>query len=227
MRLHYLFTSISRLEKAGMAALFLAGSLSGFNVYAQGDAAAEETNGVSKETATETFGIEDKSSEAMELSEHKFHLLLGGYVVTNADMTVSLTERNTGAGISISPEDTLGIDIQQSVGFLGGYYRFTPVHRLDFSWYRLSSDGYKSLESDFDWVDPDGEEITISAGSQVTTQLSYDILKLAYEWSFYHNDKVEMYTTTGLNITRFKIALDVMSSVNAEQEISTEDVSLS
>ena len=83
----------------------------------------------------------------------KFRVALGGYTVVRYESIVSLTDANLGAGISISPEDTLGLDTKQSVIRLDGYYRFTKAHALTYSWYKISSDGSKSLEEEIDWVD--------------------------------------------------------------------------
>ena len=39
----------------------------------------------------------------------KFNISIGAYSVFRTDATISLTEPGLGAGISISPEDTLGL----------------------------------------------------------------------------------------------------------------------
>ncbi len=75
----------------------------------------------------------------------KFKITLGGYSVFRYDATASLSDPDIGGGISISPEDTLGLDNQQTVFRLTGYYRFTKEHALTFSSYRISSQGNKTL----------------------------------------------------------------------------------
>ena len=71
----------------------------------------------------------------------KFNISIGAYSVFRTDATISLTEQGLGAGISISPEDTLGLDSEQTVLRLTGYYRFTKEHALNYSWYRITSQG--------------------------------------------------------------------------------------
>jgi len=137
----------------------------------------------------------------------KFMIALGGYSVFRYDSIMSLTEPNLGAGISISPEDTLGLNTEQSVVRLDGYYRFTDAHALTYSWYSIASHGNKTIEEQFDWIDKNGDPVTIPVGAKVNTIFDYDIYKLGYLWSFYHTDKVEMGVGAGLHVTRIGIGL--------------------
>ncbi len=60
----------------------------------------------------------------------KFKIALGGYSLIDSTSSLSLTEPNPGVGISISPEDTLGLNSEQNVLRLTGYYRFSKDHSL-------------------------------------------------------------------------------------------------
>jgi len=147
--------------------------------------------------------------QAEEPLPDKFKIAVGGYAVGRYDSSMSLTEPLLGAGVSISPQDTLGLDLKQTVTRLDGYYRFTPKHALTYSWYNISSTGNKTIEEDFEWLDENGESIIIEAGAQANTVLDYDIYKIGYLYSFYHNDKVELAAGAGLHITRIGVTLDV------------------
>ena len=137
----------------------------------------------------------------------KFRFAIGAYALARFDSSISLTEPNLGAGISISPQDTLGLDIENQVLRIDGYYRFKPKHALTYSWYSISTEGNKNIFEPFDWVDPDGNTITIGPG-QVSSSLDYDIFKVGYLWSFHHTDKVEMGVGAGLHITRLGLGLN-------------------
>jgi hypothetical protein len=139
----------------------------------------------------------------------KFKIAIGGYAVGRYDSTMSLTEPTLGAGVSISPEDTLGLDLKQTVTRLDGYYRFTPKHALTYSWYNINSTGNKTIDEEFEWLDENGNSVTIPIGAQANTDLDYDIYKIGYLYSFYHNDKVELAAGAGLHITSISVALDV------------------
>ena len=138
----------------------------------------------------------------------KFKIALGGYTLIRSDTTMSLTEPNLGAGISISPEDTLGLETKQTVLRLDGHYRFTKKHALTYSIYSLRSQGNKTLETEFEWLDENGDTITVPVGANVDTSFDYDIFKVGYLWSFYHTDKIEVAFGAGLHLTRIAVSLD-------------------
>lgn len=162
-------------------------------------------------------------AHAEEVIPDKFRISLGGFTVVRYDSVMSLTEPNLGAGISISPEDTLGLNTEQSVLRLDGYYRFTRTHALSYSWYSISSDGNKTIEEEFDWIDENGDAITVPVGAKVDTSLDYDIFKLSYLWSFYHTDKVVMSAGVGLHMTRIAIGLrtDTTSTGVGAKDVNT------
>ena len=139
----------------------------------------------------------------------KWYLSAGGYSVFRADTTLSLVERNVGAGAAIRPGDTLGLDLEETVLRLEGHYRFTPRSQIVASWFQVESDASKVLQKDIDWVDQGGNSTTVAAGSTVSSSLGYEIMKASYFYSFYHNDKVELMAGGGLHVSRFNIDLDV------------------
>jgi hypothetical protein len=159
---------------------------------------------------------------AEETVPDKIKIAFGGYSVFRYDSTISLTEPEIGAGISISPEDTLGLKGTQTVLRLTGHYRFSRKHALIYSWYSISADGNKVVEEEFDWLDENSDTITILVDAKVDSSLDYDIFKVGYLWSFYHTDKVELAAGAGLHLTRFAIG---MQAETAGSPLSTEDVS--
>ena len=160
-------------------------------------------------------------AQAEDVVPDQFRIALGGFAVVRYDSLMSLTEPNLGAGISISPEDTLGLSSEQTVLRLEGYYRFTKKHALTYSWYKISSDGNKAIVEEFDWLDTNGDTITIPIGAKVDSTLSYDIFKLGYLWSFHHTDKVEMSAGVGLHMTRIEIGLQTDTTTSG---IKAKDV---
>jgi hypothetical protein len=54
-------------------------------------------------------------AQAEDPPPDKFRIAIGGYTLARYDSAVSLTDTNLGAGISISPQDTLGMDIENTV----------------------------------------------------------------------------------------------------------------
>jgi len=159
------------------------------------------------------MGMISFSANAEDDLKDKFRISIGGYKILRYDSSVSLTDRDVGAGISFVPEDTLGWDTKQSVLRIDGHYRFTDSHALTYSWYRINSSGDKVLTEDIDWVDDNGNAITIPTGATVSSNINYDIFKIGYLWTFYHNEKVRIAAGAGLHITR--IAIDLTSSTTS------------
>jgi hypothetical protein len=144
---------------------------------------------------------------AEESGADTFKIALGGYALTRYESSISLTEANSGLGVSISPEETLGVTREQAVFRLDGHYRFNDRHSLSFSWYRIGSQGNRSIQKEIEWVDDNGDPIVIPIGASVETSLDYDIYKLGYLWSFYNSEKVELGVGAGLHFTRIAIGL--------------------
>jgi hypothetical protein len=162
--------------------------------------------------------------QASETVKDKYRIAIGGYSLERFDNTMSLSEPTLGAGVFIDPESTLGLDTSQTVFRIDGHYRFTNVHALTYSWYSISALGNKTLTEDIDWIDENGNPITIPLGATVNTRLDYNIFKLGYLWSFYHNDKVELSFGGGLHLTR--IAVNLRTSTTSSG-IDAKDVSTS
>jgi len=156
-------------------------------------------------------GITDAGAE----EDDRFKLSAGGFSVFRYDSIISLTARSVGLGVSFSPEDSLDLDPKQTVVRLDGRYRFSERHALTFSWYSITSDGARLLEDDIEWVDLIGNQIVIPAGTGITSSLGYDIYKVGYLWSFYHNDKVELSVGGGLHLTAAEVRLNAATTVSS------------
>ena len=171
---------------------------------------------------TITLFLAPNLTQAKDKAVDKFRIAIGGYSIPSMDSTVSLTEANLGAGVSISPQDTLGLETEQTVLRLDGYYRFNEKHSLTYSWYRIRSDGSKTIEEEFTWIDENGDTVTIPIGANAQSRLDFDIYKLGYLWSFYRSNKVELAAGAGLHISRVAIGLDVSDSTQGP--IDTKNV---
>jgi hypothetical protein len=153
----------------------------------------------------------------------KFKFTVGGYSIFRYESKVALTDSNLGAGVVIDPKETLGLNSEQTVGRMTGYYRINKTHSVNFSYYKISSDANKVVENEFDWTDENGDPITIPVGATVKSALDYEILKLGYLWSFHHTDKIEMGVGAGLHVTRVNFDLQ-SSSTNLGGSAGNADV---
>lgn len=137
----------------------------------------------------------------------RFKLSAGAFDIFRYDSTMSLTEKNSGLGVSFTPQDTLGWSSEQTLTRLDGLFRFSEKHALSLTWYSLSTSGNRSIQEDLDWVDINGDATVIPLGAGVSSRLGFDTYKLSYLWSFYHNDKVELSVSAGLHVTEVDLAL--------------------
>lgn len=154
-------------------------------------------------------------NQQLTAQEHdKFEVAVGGYYVFTYDSEISLTETNAGVGVIFNPRDTLGLNGEQTVFRLDARYRFNTNHAMTFSWYRISADSSKTLVEDIEWIDGDGNTIVIPVGTNVASNLQYDIYKVGYLWSFYHTEKVELSAGAGLHMADIGVGLTVESGLS-------------
>jgi hypothetical protein len=152
----------------------------------------------------------------------QFRLAIGGFNTNRIESTLSLTGADAGVGASISPRDTLGLEVESTVLRIEGHYRFNQEHALTYGWYNISADGNKDVSEEFEWVDEDGNTITVPIGANVNTLLETEIFKLGYLWSFYRSDKLELSVGGGLHTTRLTVGLD--ASITNPPNSSVENV---
>jgi hypothetical protein len=127
----------------------------------------------------------------------RFMLRLGGYSVQNADTIVRLDANNAPVGVYIDFNETLGGEKSGTVARMDGLYRFNQKHGLGFSWYALKFTGSKVLEEEINWGDQ-----TYPINAKVDSELKFDIYKLSYQYSLYHNEKVELAAFFGFHVMR-------------------------
>jgi len=145
----------------------------------------------------------------------RFHIALGGYLVTNSDTEISLKTPSL-IGIAINTSDDLGMDNRTNVARIDSYYRFTPAHALEFTWYDIRRRGNKTLTRELEW---NGEIFPL--GAQVNSQLDTEIFKLSYNYSFYHNEKVELGIGGGLHIMQIRTGLAGQTNDGSSGDFST------
>jgi hypothetical protein len=145
----------------------------------------------------------------------KFSLDLG-YFIANTNTDISL---GSGLGLTVSVEDLLGLDSTDSVFRVGGSWRFTDNrrHRLDLDWFSFRRDGSTTIGQDFPIKDDDGNEITIPAGSQVTSKFNFDIYRAGYSYSFFQDDRMDLAFSVGLYVMPIEIGLNASGLINVNE----------
>jgi hypothetical protein len=110
-----------------------------------------------------------------------------------------------GAGVLIDVEDTLGMKAHNTVFRVGGDYRFGAErrHRMDLEYFYFNRSSNKTLGKDI-VVD----NVTFAAGTNVDATFNFQILKAAYSYSFFQDDRMDLAASIGLFVMPIKFQVD-------------------
>jgi hypothetical protein len=144
-------------------------------------------------------------------------MIRGGWAyVFGATADVSVGGPVLGVGANVDLTKTLGVDNSTDAFRLDGLYRFNDRHAVGLSWYRVGLSGDKSLNQDILINDQ-----TVGAGTSTQTGLNFRIYRLLYNYSFYHNDKVELGVSPGLYMMRTTFNFAAQGIINNVPGTST------
>jgi len=128
----------------------------------------------------------------------KFMLRLGGYSVSNAETLARLDANNAPVGAHIDFTKDLGLDTKATVARLDGLYRFNEHHGLGFAWYALKFTGSRDVGRDINW----GNLPPITFGTRVDSEIRFDVYKINYQYSVFHNDQAELGVLAGFHFLK-------------------------
>jgi len=143
-----------------------------------------------------------------------FSLRLGGYNIQNASTVARLDSNSAPVGAYISFQDTLGGETTATVVRLDGLYRFNKHHGLGFAWYDVKFTGSRVLNQDIEW----GGQ-TYPVNTQVDSDLRFNVYKLNYQYSLFHNEEAELGVSLGLHVMRISTGLNA-SGISQSQSQS-------
>lgn len=149
------------------------------------------------------------SATAASHDDHRFSLSLGVFITdrdTEAELDGTLTE-----GTPTDFESDLGLDSSDTVFRVDGYFKFNERHRLDFSVFDLSRDASQQISRDIQWGDT-----LYTIDTVIETDLSLEIYKLGYTYSFMRSDKGYLGGTAGLYVADSKASLSEENVGSAE-----------
>jgi len=137
-------------------------------------------------------------------------MIRGGWAyVFGATANAAVSGPILGLGASVDFTNTLGGRTSTDAFRVDTLYRFNDRHALGFSWYRVGLSGDKVLNQTIQ----EGDNV-ISAGAATQTSLNFNIYRLLYNYSFYHNDKVELGFSPGLYVMRTSFNLAAQGTIN-------------
>jgi len=146
----------------------------------------------------------------------RFGLRLGGYQIENADTIIRLDPSNLPVGASIDFHDTLNGDTSTTVFRADGFYRFNDRHALGYAWYDVKFNGSGVLNKEITW----GDKI-FPVNSQVDSELRFNVYKLNYQYSLFHNEEAELGASIGLHIMHISTSISVSGMGGSRKESRT------
>jgi len=105
---------------------------------------------------------------------------------------------------------------------LKGFWRFTDNlrHRLGFEYSSYRRDGDRTILEDFTFEDDQGNQITIPAGSQVNSYFDFDIYKVSYNYSFFQDDRIDLFAGIGFYWMPIGIGVNSTGLISVNEEES-------
>lgn len=154
---------------------------------------------------------EEKAATA-ELPWEKFGVNLGLF----ASATSSSFRIGSGLGVSVDVEEALDLDSSFTAFRADALWRFTQNrrHRLDFTWFSVHREGNKQIGQDITIEDSDGNPVVIEAGTEVEGHFDLDIYELAYSYSFFQDERVDLAASLGLYVMPMDFGLSAAGLVD-------------
>ena len=145
----------------------------------------------------------------------KFMFRLAYYNIDVADTKVTVFN-NEGLGVGYSFARDLGGDDSATIPRIDMYYRINERHRIDFSTFSLDRDGAKILKLEVEL----GDEI-FAVGEELNSDISYDLYRIGYSYSFFHSDRVELAISAGLNVTKYDLEFKNVDGTQTSESDAT------
>ena len=159
-----------------------------------------------------------KDKDKEELPD-RFMVRGGANFIWNADTNMSLSG-SRGAGALINYSDLLKGETKATVPRVDAYFRFNPNHSIGFTYYRVGRDGLAGVDRSFNFGN-----VTFPIGATVQSELNIALYQIYYNYSFYHNEKVELATTLGFYFTEVSATLTAQTTVGSAINAGTTSAS--
>ena len=147
----------------------------------------------------------------------RFSFNVGGFL-TALSSDFRIGSQALGAGVDVNVEDALGLNSSMFVFRADAIYRFTDNrrHRLDLSYIDLRRSSTKTLQSDIQIKDQ-----TFPIGTTVDSLFDLKIIRGAYSYSIFQDDRFDLGLSVGAYVMPIKIRVSSSQSGTAEEESIT------
>ncbi len=141
-----------------------------------------------------------------------FKLSVGAFIVGDNKTLFSLSDHN-GERATLDLQKRLAMKTDATSVTVNGYYRFNKHHRVEFGYGGVRSSSSKHYGEP---LKAGNNVIDLSTG--VETHLNISVLKLLYNYSFYHNDDVELGLAFGIHRTELDYELTAYLGENGKDK---------
>jgi hypothetical protein len=140
-----------------------------------------------------------------------------GLMNARASTNVRLDADNGRVGTSLSFEGDLSVQETKSLPAFDVFWRFNPYHALEGSFVSLHRDGERVVTGTINWG-----ELTFPVDTRVQSKFDSDTYRMAYRYSWVHNNGTEWALLAGFHYTKMAVSLAGQNGLVASQEASVK-----
>ena len=146
----------------------------------------------------------------------RFSFTFGGFTA-DVSSDVRLGAKGLGGGIDVNLEEALDLETTSTVFRVGAAYRFgkSRRHQAELSWFQLNRSASKSLQQD---VTVDNTVYPI--GTTVNSFFDLQIWKVAYNYSFLLDDRINLAAGLGVFVMPIKFGINAAGVGQTEESIT-------
>ena len=138
-----------------------------------------------------------------------------GLFHADAATSVRLDSNDGRLGTQLSFEGDLGGEQRKTLPTFDFAWRFNPRHALEASVVSLHRDGQRTLTGNINWG-----EVTFPVNTSVDSEFNSDIVRVAYRYSPWHDNNMEVGLLLGLHYTKLSTSItSVAGTISQEASV--------
>ena len=143
----------------------------------------------------------------------KFYFGVGAFFPRTTTQA-QLESNRIGIGTNIDFEESLDMARSKTVPSFFGRWRFGERWRLDAEYFELNRSGDRTIDQSIQWGD-----LTIPAGSGVTSQFDFSDLRVSVGYSFFRTQDKELGVGFGLHAASYDVRLNTLSQGSEGEDV--------
>lgn len=150
----------------------------------------------------------------------RFSIMPGGFL-SNFDTELRFDSERLGVGTVLDPENTLGIDSEDTTYRIDAFWRFgsTRRHQLELHYYNADREGSRVLPQDTRIGDR-----LFPSGAAVNSEIKLQFINVDYSYAFFQDDRIRLAGAVGIHTTAFDFEIDAPRFNRTESRSFTSPV---